>query len=80
MVDGDLLNRVDLNFFELPHGQLFDAVKAPAVGELENAEPCLKRSLVDRVSPVHRQNHDQTENDGLTHCKRPRGTVQNLHS
>ena len=54
VIDGNLLYSLDLNFFELPNGQLLDAVKGPAVRELENAEPCLERGFVDRVFAVRR--------------------------
>lgn len=49
MIDGDLLYSLNLDFFKLPNGQLFDAVKRPAVGEPEDAEPRLKRGFVYRV-------------------------------
>lgn len=54
MIYSDLLNRLDFDLFELQNGQLFDVVKGPAVGELENAEPCLKRGFVHRVFTVRR--------------------------
>ena len=52
VIDGDLLNGLDLDFFELTDGQLLDVVKGPAIGELENAQPRLEWGLVDRVFAV----------------------------
>lgn len=54
VIDGNLLYSLNFNFFELPNGQLLDAIKGPAVGERENAQPCLKRGFVYRVFAVRR--------------------------
>jgi hypothetical protein len=55
VIDGNLLHSLNFNFFKLPNGQLLDAIKGPAVGEREDAEPCLKRGFVYRVFAVRRQ-------------------------
>jgi len=52
VVDGDLLYRLDLDFFKFTNSQLLDVVKRPAIGKLENAQPGLERGIVDRVFGV----------------------------
>lgn len=84
MIDRDFLDSLDLNLFELANGQFLDAVKGPAVGEPENAEPCLERSFVHRIFPMRRQQtheaHPNMRYGGLTGCRTPKGSVRNPRS
>lgn len=65
MIYRDLVDGLDFNFLELPNCQLLDTVKGPAVGELENAEPCLKGRFVHRVFTARRQQTSQRTRHGM---------------
>ena len=52
MIDGDFLNRLDLELLEFADGKLLDAVEAPPGSEAEDAKPSFEGSLVHGVFSV----------------------------